>query len=85
LIYEPYFYFFPRDLTLCLSGIENDRVENNEVLAAIDKEWLGKFPRLARHEELRVWVGQKGRETLEEHYSLKLWGPKVASLYKSLI
>ena len=57
----------------------------NGFLAATDEEWLEKLSLLARDEGLRRWVGQKGRETVEKHYSLKLWGPKVASLYKSLI
>jgi len=57
----------------------------NGFLAATDKEWLEKLSLLARNEELRRKIGQKGRETVEKHYSLEFWGPKVASLYKSLI
>jgi glycosyltransferase involved in cell wall biosynthesis len=57
----------------------------NWFLTGTDKEWLEKLSLLARDKELRRWVGQKGRETVEKHYSLKLLGPKVASLYKSLI
>ena len=56
----------------------------NGFLAATDKEWLEKLSLLARDEELRRTLGQKGRETVEKHYSLKRWSPRVARLYKSL-
>jgi glycosyltransferase involved in cell wall biosynthesis len=68
-------------------GVNNEIIKDGEngFLAATDKEWLEKLSLLARNEELRRKIGQKGRETVEKHYSLKLWGPRVASLYKSLI
>jgi glycosyltransferase involved in cell wall biosynthesis len=56
----------------------------NGLLAATAKEWLEKLTLLVLDEGLRRKLGQKGRETVENHYSLKLWGPKVARLYKSL-
>jgi hypothetical protein len=33
---------------------------------------------------LRRKLGEEGRKTVETHYSLKRWGPKVLSLYKKL-
>jgi glycosyltransferase involved in cell wall biosynthesis len=68
-------------------GVNNEIIKDGEngFLAATDTEWLEKLSLLARNEELRRKIGRKGRETVEKHYSLKLWGPKVASLYKSLI
>ncbi len=57
----------------------------NGFLAAADEEWLEKLSLLARDEALRRRLGQKGRETVEKHYSLRIWGPRLASLYKSLI
>jgi glycosyltransferase involved in cell wall biosynthesis len=57
----------------------------NGFLAVTDEEWLEKLSLLARDEKLRRKLGQKGRETVEKYYSLKVWGPRVASLYKSLI
>jgi glycosyltransferase involved in cell wall biosynthesis len=68
-------------------GVNNEIIKDgvSGFLAATDKEWLEKLSLLARNEELRRTLGQKGRKTVEDYYSLKLWGPKVASLYKSLI
>jgi glycosyltransferase involved in cell wall biosynthesis len=68
-------------------GVNREIINDGEngFLAATDKEWLEKLSLLASNEELRRKIGQKGRETVEKHYSLKLWGPRVASLYKSLI
>jgi glycosyltransferase involved in cell wall biosynthesis len=57
----------------------------NGFLAATDGEWLEKLSRLADDEALRRRLGRKGRETVEKHFSLQIWGPRVASLYKSLI
>ncbi|MCJ7663484.1 MAG: glycosyltransferase family 4 protein, partial [Desulfobacterales bacterium] len=66
-------------------GVNNEIIKDgvNGFLATTDKEWLEKLSLLACNEELRRWVGQKGRETVEKNYSLKLWGPKLARFYKS--
>jgi glycosyltransferase involved in cell wall biosynthesis len=58
--------------------------EENGFLAATDNEWVEKLTLLLRDEALRRKLGQEGRKTVEDRYSLKLWGQKVASLYKSL-
>jgi len=67
-------------------GVNREIINDGEngFLAATDEEWLKKLSLLARDGKLRRTVGQKGRETVEKHYSLKLWGPKVAHLYKGL-
>jgi glycosyltransferase involved in cell wall biosynthesis len=68
-------------------GVNQDIIKDGEngFLAATDNEWFEKLVLLKSNEELRRKLGQKGRETVEQHYSLKLWGPKVASLYKNLM
>jgi len=68
-------------------GVNNEIIRDGEngFLAATEGEWLKKLTLLARDEGLRRTLGQKGRETVEDRYSLKLWGPKVANLYKDLI
>lgn len=67
-------------------GVNKEIIRDGEngFLASSHNEWLEKLILLIKSEELRRKLGQKGRETVENHYSLKLWGPKVASLYKSL-
>jgi glycosyltransferase involved in cell wall biosynthesis len=57
-------------------------VEESGFLAATNEEWLEKLSLLASDEELRRTIGKKGRETVKKHYSLKLWGPKLAAFYK---
>ena len=68
-------------------GVNQDIIKDGEngFLAATEKDWLQKLTLLARDEELRRKLGQKGRDTVEDRYSLKLWGPKVVSLYKNLL
>jgi glycosyltransferase involved in cell wall biosynthesis len=68
-------------------GVNQDIIKDGEngFLAATEKDWVLKLTLLARDEELRRKLGQRGRETIEDRYSLKLWGPKVASLYKNLL
>jgi len=59
-------------------GVNKEIIRDGEngFLAATDNEWLGKLSLLARDEELRRKLGQKGRETVENHFSLKRWSPK---------
>jgi glycosyltransferase involved in cell wall biosynthesis len=68
-------------------GVNKEIINDGEngFLAATDEEWLGKLSLLARDEALRRALGQKGRETVEKNYSLRIWNPRVASFYKSLI
>jgi len=67
-------------------GVNQDIIKDGEngFLASSYNEWLEKLILLVQNEELRRKLGQKGRKTVEDHFSLKRWGPKVASLYKSL-
>jgi glycosyltransferase involved in cell wall biosynthesis len=51
-------------------------------LAATENEGLKKLVLLVKNDDLRRKLSQKARETVEDRYSLKLWGPKVAPLYK---
>ena len=68
-------------------GVNTEIIKDaeNGFLAATDNEWLEKLTLLLRDETLRRKIGQEGRKTVETHYSLKRWGPKVASLYKNLL
>lgn len=43
-----------------------------------------KLSLLLRDEELRREMGRAGRKTVEERYSLRLWGPRLAGLYRQL-
>jgi glycosyltransferase involved in cell wall biosynthesis len=67
-------------------GVNQEIIRDGEngCLAAKEDEWVDKLTLLLSDEALRRKLGQEGRKTVEDHYSLKRWGPKVASLYKSL-
>jgi glycosyltransferase involved in cell wall biosynthesis len=67
-------------------GVNREIIRDGEngFLAAKEDEWVDKLTLLLTDETLRRSLGQKGRKTVEDHYSLKRWGPKVARLYKSL-
>jgi glycosyltransferase involved in cell wall biosynthesis len=68
-------------------GVNNEIIKDgvNGFHAATQAEWLEKLSLLAHDEELRRSMGQKGRETVEKNYSLRIWAPRLASLYLSLI
>jgi glycosyltransferase involved in cell wall biosynthesis len=68
-------------------GVNREIIRDGEngFLAATDEEWLEKLILLVQDENLRRQLGQKGRTTVEDRYSLKLWGPKVAEFYKGLL
>ena len=68
-------------------GVNREIINDGEngFLAATDEEWFKNLSLLACNEALRRRLGQKGRETVEKHYSLRIWGPRVARLYKSLL
>ena len=67
-------------------GINKEIIRDGEngFLAATEDMWVEKLKLLLSDEAMRRKLGQEGRKTVENHYSLKLWGPKVASFYKSL-
>lgn len=50
----------------------------NGFLAATGEEWEEKLLRLIRSPDLRVTMGQRGREWVEENYNLANYGPRLA-------
>jgi glycosyltransferase involved in cell wall biosynthesis len=46
--------------------------------------WRRVIELLSSDGELRAKVGERARQTVEERYSLKVWGPKVAQIMDSL-
>jgi glycosyltransferase involved in cell wall biosynthesis len=48
------------------------------------EEWQAVIGTLSANPDLRARVGKAARETVEEKYSLKTWGPKVAEIIDSL-
>jgi glycosyltransferase involved in cell wall biosynthesis len=52
----------------------------NGFLASSDEEWTAKLKRLVADADLRRRIGEAGRRTIEERYSLAVNAPRLASL-----
>jgi len=68
-------------------GVNAEIVEHgvNGFLASTDQEWREALSTLLANPELRRRMGAAGRKKVEEHYSLQVWGPRVAELLRSVI
>ncbi len=68
-------------------GVNSEIVEHgvNGFLASTDQEWREALSTLLANPELRRRMGAAGRKKVEEHYSLQVWGPRVAELLRSVI
>lgn len=66
-------------------GVNSEIVEDGVtgLLASTPAEWDGALARLLADPELRHRMGTAGRRRVEEHYSLQVWGPRVADLLGS--
>jgi len=67
-------------------GAANEIVTDgvNGFLRRGPEEWLAAITELAANPALRRKTGKAARATVEERYSLKTWGPRVAEIMDSL-
>jgi glycosyltransferase involved in cell wall biosynthesis len=67
-------------------GVNVEIVEHgvNGFLARTDAEWRDAIATLLADLELRARMGAAGRRKVEEHYSLQVWGPRVAQMLRSV-
>lgn len=65
-------------------GVNSDILVNGEngLLAMTEDEWYVQLHALCRQPHLRARLGQAGRRTVESRYSLALWGPRLADVYR---
>jgi glycosyltransferase involved in cell wall biosynthesis len=68
-------------------GVNTEIVEHgvNGFLAATQDEWREALVALLREPALRRKMGQAGRRKVEQHYSLQIWGPKVAQMLSQVV
>jgi glycosyltransferase involved in cell wall biosynthesis len=68
-------------------GVNRDIIMtgHNGFLAATAQEWYDCLESLCRQPQLRQDIGLAARRTVEERYSLAVWGPRLADLYQSLV
>lgn len=67
-------------------GVNRDIIVDGEngFLAATEQDWYERLDALCRQPQLRARMGQAGRRTVEERYSLAVWGPRLAGVYRTL-
>ncbi len=67
-------------------GVNNTIIRDGEngFLAASTEEWLEKLSQLIESKELRQRLGEAGRRTVEEQYSLRAWKIRYAKLFSDL-
>ncbi len=68
-------------------GVNANIVEHgvNGFLATTEQEWNEAITTLLRDPDLRHRMGQAGRRKVEERYSLQVWGPRVANLFRNTV
>lgn len=66
-------------------GVNADILVNGEngFLACTEQEWYECLESLCRDPRLRARMGQAGRRTVETRYSLAVWGPRLAGVYRA--
>lgn len=67
-------------------GVNSEIVQDgkNGFLAWDEVDWYKKLSLLCENQQLRESLGQEGRKTVEERYSLSIWGPRLVDTYMKL-
>jgi glycosyltransferase involved in cell wall biosynthesis len=67
-------------------GVNQEIIKSGEngCLAATSEEWCAHLIALCRDVELRNRMGEAARRTIEERYSLHVWGPRLAGQYQAI-
>lgn len=58
---------------------------HNGFLATTSEEWQSRLLALCRDPHLRDSIGRAARQTVEENYSLQIWGPRLAGYYHAMV
>jgi hypothetical protein len=66
-------------------GVNSDIIQDgvNGFLAGNDDEWVEKLSRLIEDAGLRREMGLRGRKTVEEGYSARVWAPAVRTILET--
>ena len=68
-------------------GVNTEIIQDGEngFLAATPEEWLDKLSRLIEDPDLRMRLGQAGRKTVVEKYSVQAWQDKYLGYFNQLV
>jgi glycosyltransferase involved in cell wall biosynthesis len=68
-------------------GVNQEIIKSGEngFLAVTSNDWCMHLLSLCRDVELRRCMGSAARRTVEEHYSLHVWGPRLATQYQLIV
>jgi glycosyltransferase involved in cell wall biosynthesis len=67
-------------------GVNAEIIKNaeNGFLASSKQDWVEKLSLLIEHEELRKKLGEAGRKTVVDYYSVEANKDKFLAIFKSL-
>lgn len=67
-------------------GVNKEIIQDskNGFLCTTEDEWYERLLRLCEDPELMKRMGNAGRKTVEEKYSINIWAPRLAELYKEI-
>lgn len=68
-------------------GVTTDLVQHNVngLLAKSQSEWINELDRLISDRQLCKYLSVNARRTVEERYSLDVWGPRFVSLLNEIL
>ncbi|HTF05906.1 MAG TPA: glycosyltransferase family 4 protein [Bacteroidia bacterium] len=68
-------------------GVNTEIITHGEngMLATTTEEWVEKIEELIASAELRVRIGQKARETVEQNYSADVWKQRYLKLFDEVL
>jgi glycosyltransferase involved in cell wall biosynthesis len=68
-------------------GVNRDILSDGETgyLAATEQDWRDTLTRLCQDAALRERMGRAARTTVEQRYSLHVWGPRLAKQYHAIV
>jgi glycosyltransferase involved in cell wall biosynthesis len=68
-------------------GVNREIIQDgvNGFLASTDEEWIAKLERLLADPGLRRRMGESGRRTVEERYSLQVHAPTLAATLRAVV
>ncbi|HSL04247.1 MAG TPA: glycosyltransferase family 4 protein [Nitrospiraceae bacterium] len=67
-------------------GVNREIISDGETgyLAVTEQDWRDRLARLCQDAALREQMGRAARTTVEDRYSLRVWGPRLAKQYQEM-